>query len=168
MRNRRHSFLPSVVALCLALVVLLTGQPSAASSAGGPVVEHLRLRVPRQDRSAWLEAERRSWEPWLRQQKGYLGRDLYWDSEREEGVLLIRWADRSDWQSIATAEVERVQRIFEQVAREVLGQPGCSTATPPDDVVVNPFPLVFSGSLEPLTIPVPVDRQDQTTSTPSA
>ena len=63
---------------------------------------------------------------------------MLWDSEREEGTLLIRWASREQWKAIPEAEVEAVQERFEQLAREATGQ-GQG----------NPFPLVFEGELIP-------------------
>jgi len=102
------------------------------------VVEHLRIKVPADGRQAWLEAEQGSWEPWLAQQDGFVGRDLLWDAEREEGTLLIRWASREQWKAIPEQEVERVQARFEELAREATGlRQG------------NPFPLVFEGELVP-------------------
>ncbi|MFM2079991.1 MAG: hypothetical protein RLZZ219_673, partial [Cyanobacteriota bacterium] len=85
-----------------------------------------------------LEAERGSWEPWLQRQPGYLGRDLLWDAEREEGTLLIRWASREQWKAIPQAEVEAVQSRFEELARRNTGESAG-----------NPFPLVFEGELVP-------------------
>jgi uncharacterized protein (TIGR03792 family) len=126
--------------------MLITGHPDVAIAeqqlAGGSfevaVVEHLRVKVPAEARQAWLEAERGSWDPWLKQQPGYLGRDLLWDPEREEGTLLIRWASRDQWKAIPVEELEAVQERFEQLARETTGtQQG------------NPFPLVFEGELQP-------------------
>ena len=102
------------------------------------VVEHLRVKVPAAGRQAWLEAERGSWEPWLAQQPGYLGRELLWDGEREEGTLLIRWASRAQWKQIPEAEIEAVQERFEQLARQATGENQG-----------NPFPLLFEGELEP-------------------
>jgi len=102
------------------------------------VVEHLRVKVPSEARQAWLEAERGSWDPWLAQQPGYLGRELLWDSEREEGTLLIRWASREQWKQIPEAEIEAVQELFEQLARKATGQSQG-----------NPFPLLFEGELQP-------------------
>ncbi len=102
------------------------------------VVEHLRLQVPQGSREHWMVAERGSWKPWLKQQPGFLGRDLFWDPATEEGVLLIRWSSREAWKSISTAEVETVQERFETLAREQTGQPQG-----------NPFPLVFEGELLP-------------------
>lgn len=134
------------LALGLVLLMLLSGHPDVAIAEqqlpGGSfevaVVEHLRVKVPAEARQAWLEAERGSWEPWLAQQPGFLGRDLLWDSDREEGTLLIRWASRAQWKAIPIAEVEAVQERFEQLAREATGtRQG------------NPFPLVFEGELQP-------------------
>ena len=138
--------LARVAALVLCLAMLLAGHPDVAiatnAKPGGQlevvVVEHLRIKVPADGRAAWLQAEQGSWEPWLEQQDGYLGRDLLWDSEREEGTLLIRWASREQWKAIPEAEVEAVQERFEQLARESTGQ-GQG----------NPFPLVFEGELIP-------------------
>lgn len=111
--------------------------------ADGPVavevVEQLRLRVPKQGRQAWLKAERASWDPWLQRQQGFLGRELYWDAQREEGVLLIRWASRADWDAIPKADIERVQNHFVLLARQALGQG-----------IGNPFPLLHAGALEPM------------------
>lgn len=109
------------------------------------VVEHLRVQVRSDARAAWLHAESLTWEPWLRQQSGYLGRELRWDAEREEGVLLIRWASREQWKAIPEEEVERVQMRFEVQARRALGNPS-QTNEPSRD---NPFPLVHASELEP-------------------
>jgi uncharacterized protein (TIGR03792 family) len=138
--------LARVLAHALCLLMLLAGHPDVAiaeqQQPGGSfevaVVEHLRVKVPAEARQAWLEAERGSWDPWLAEQEGYLGRDLLWDAEREEGTLLIRWASREQWKAIPLAEVEAVQERFEQLARQATGtRQG------------NPFPLVFEGELQP-------------------
>ncbi|WP_370631054.1 TIGR03792 family protein [Synechococcus sp. MU1617] len=102
------------------------------------VVEHLRLQVPQESREHWMVAERGSWEPWLKQQPGFLGRELFWDPATEEGTLLIRWSSREEWKSISMEEVETVQERFETLAREQTGQRQG-----------NPFPLVFEGELLP-------------------
>jgi len=140
------SLLARVAALVLCLAMLLAGQPDVAIAAtdqpGGQlevvVVEHLRIKVPANGRQAWLEAEQGSWEPWLQKQDGFLGRELLWDSAREEGTLLIRWASREQWKAIPEADVEAVQTRFEELAREATGQRQG-----------NPFPLVFEGELIP-------------------
>ena len=106
------------------------------------VVEHLRVRVHSDARAAWLQAETHTWEPWLCRKLGFLGRELYWDAEREEGILLIRWASREQWKAIPSEEVEVVQRQFEAMAHQLL-------AAADSPAPANPFPLVHAGELEP-------------------
>tara|TARA_B100000073_G_scaffold136581_1_gene112095 strand:+ start:1096 stop:1542 length:447 start_codon:yes stop_codon:yes gene_type:complete len=145
MQHLRRQIL-NVGALCLAVLILLSGHSDVSFAAfadpdGGydvAVVEHLRIQVPSQGRQAWLEAERGSWEPWLARQEGFIGRDLLWDPETEEGTLLIRWSSREAWKAIPEKEVEKVQARFEQLARQSTGQKEG-----------NPFPLVFEGELLP-------------------
>ena len=144
--HRLQTVLLRVIGPCLALVLLLGGLSETEVRAGADrpvgeavaVVEHLRLQVPQESREHWMVAERGSWEPWLNQQPGFLGRDLYWDPATEEGTLLIRWSSREAWKSISMAEVETVQERFETLAREQTGQ-----------LQGNPFPLVFEGELLP-------------------
>ena len=135
------------VATLICDVLVLMGQSADvrfaafADPEGGydvAVIEHLRLSVPEQGREAWLEAERGSWEPWLAQQIGFLGRDLLWDPETEEGTLLIRWSSRQAWKAIPSEQVAEVQDRFEQLAREAMALP---------QEMDNPFPLVFEGEL---------------------
>lgn len=100
------------------------------------VVEHLRLQVPADAQQAWLEAELQTWDPWLRQQKGFLGREVLWDKDRQEGVLLIHWANRQDWKAIPMHAVAAIQQEFEAVAKHILALPPHSE---------NPFPLLYTG-----------------------
>ena len=144
--HRLRPLLLRVIGPCLALVLLLGGLSETEVRAGADsqvgeavaVVEHLRLQVPQGSREHWMIAERGSWEPWLKQKPGFLGRDLFWDPATGEGVLLIRWSSREAWKSISTAEVETVQERFETLAQEQTGQRQG-----------NPFPLVFEGELLP-------------------
>ena len=145
-QQRWRRDLLTVVASFLAVLILLSGHPDVSLAAfsdpdGGydvAVVEHLRIQVPIQGRKAWLDAERGSWEPWLARQEGFIGRDLLWDPETEEGTLLIRWSSREAWKAIPELEVEAVQERFEQLARQSTGQKEG-----------NPFPLIFEGELLP-------------------
>ena len=102
------------------------------------VIEHLRLHVSDQERQAWLEAEKGSWEKWLKEKKGFLGRKLFWDPEREEATLMISWATRNEWKSIPQEEIDAVQKHFEELARQGTGRDRG-----------NPFPLLYEGELLP-------------------
>ncbi|MCP9833691.1 MULTISPECIES: TIGR03792 family protein [unclassified Cyanobium] len=146
------SHLASLLGSFCLVVLLLAGLPgnagalspqragSGGSEAPAAVVEQLRLKVPAGTQRAWLQAEQESWGPWLRRQDGFLGRDLLWDAEREEGLLLIRWRSRRQWLAIPKSDIDVVQGQFEAAARRVLAQ-----ATP---TAANPFPLIYAGELE--------------------
>ena len=123
-----------VVALVVAMLLVLAGP----AMADGGVIEQLRLRVPEPHRELWLQAEASSWQSWLEQQQGFLGRDLFWDPEREEGLLLIRWNSREQWKAIPQAEVLRVQARFEAEVNQALNRPA---EAPPL------FPLLAEGEL---------------------
>jgi uncharacterized protein (TIGR03792 family) len=106
---------------------------AAAAPAAGPVVELLRLRVPERQRPAWQKAEQLVWEPWLRQQPGFLSREILWDPDHAEALVLIHWASLADWRSIPEAAIERQQRRYERLAG--VGRGG--------------FPVLESRTLEP-------------------
>jgi uncharacterized protein (TIGR03792 family) len=132
--------------LALVLVGLASTAQAAAAPSPGPVVEHLWVKVPAAARGAWRQAEEETWGPWLRRQDGFLGRELLWDAEREEGLLLIRWRSRGQWLSIPASEIEAVQRRFEAAARRALAAD--PEAGGPASGAANPFPLVHAGELE--------------------
>ena len=129
-----------VVALVVAMLLVLAGP----AMADGGVIEQLRLRVPEPHRELWLMAEASSWQPWLEQQQGFLGRDLFWDPEREEGLLLIRGNSREQWKAIPQAEVLRVQARFEAKVNQALNRPADA---PPL------FPLLAEGELLAQALP---------------
>jgi len=102
------------------------------------VIEFIRLRVASRYKNAWLNAERESWGPWLKEKKGFLSRQLFWDPEREEALLLISWASRKDWKSIPQADIESVQKLFEEISIDSL-----------EKETTNPFPITAQGELIP-------------------
>lgn len=132
--------------LAFGMLMLLFGNSQQVYPASYPsdvvsdekVFEFLRIHVPEDYREAWLKAEKSSWEPWLMNKSGFLGRQLYWDPESEEGVLLIGWATREQWKAIPQDEVDAIQERFERLARKVTGKR-----------YGNPFPLQYEGELMP-------------------
>jgi len=123
-----------VVALALALGSL--GEPAEAAA----ITEYLRLEVPAGMEQDWLAAEQATWEPWLRAQPGFRGRELFWDPNHQEGLLLIHWASRDQWQAIPEARIAQVQQQFETEVRRALHQTSLQT----------PFPLLQSGEFQPM------------------
>ena len=125
------------------LLAMLLGVAAPAMAEHG-VIEQLRLAVPASHRELWLQAEASSWQPWLEQQSGFEGRQLFWDPQREEGLLLIRWSSREQWKAIPAAEVERVQEVFEAQVNQALKR----------DPAAEPlFPLLAEGELQVQELP---------------
>ena len=103
---------------------------------GEMVTEELRLKVPADAKSVWLNAEKEIWEPWLSSQDGFLGRQLFWDKEKEEALILVTWKSKKLWKSIPMSEVSAVQKKFEDNVKDAL------------NVGENPFELIYEGELD--------------------
>ena len=100
------------------------------------VTEELRLTVPKEFRAAWLQAEKNVWEPWLSSKDGFLGRQLFWDKEKEEALILVNWESKKLWKSIPMSEVILVQEKFERNVKNAL------------NIGDNPFKLIYEGELD--------------------
>jgi len=103
---------------------------------GEMVIEELRLRVPAQYKEVWLQTEKKIWEPWLSSQAGFLGRQLFWDKEKEEALILVNWESKKLWKSIPISEVNIVQEKFEDNVKTAL------------KIGENPFELLYEGELD--------------------
>ena len=103
---------------------------------GGIVIEELRLTVPSEFKEVWLNAEKKIWEPWLSNQDGFLGRQIFWDKEKEVALILVNWKNKKLWKSISMKEVNEVQEKFEENVKSSL------------KLSENPFKLIYEGELE--------------------
>ena len=102
---------------------------------GKLVTEELRLKIPAEFKKIWLDAEKNIWEPWLANQEGYLGRQIFWDKEKEEALILVTWENKKLWKSISIKEVNEIQEKFEENVKTAL------------NVSKNPFELIYEGEL---------------------
>ena len=102
----------------------------------GTVIEELRLKVPWKFKEVWLKAESQVWEPWLSIQDGFMGRQIFWDKEKEEALILVNWKNKKLWKSIPMAEVNVVQQKFENNVKAAL------------NIRENPFQLIHEGELD--------------------
>ena len=100
------------------------------------VTEELRLKVPSQYKEVWLKTEKQIWDPWLSSQVGFLGRQLFWNKEKEEALILVNWKSKKLWKSIPMSEVNMVQEKFENDVKIAL------------NVNENPFELIYEGELD--------------------
>ena len=102
------------------------------------IIEYLKISVPSSRKEVWINTEKETWEPWLKQKDGFVWRQMYWNQQSEEAILLIGWETRKQWKSISQNEIDNVQILFEKIARNRLGL---------DEE--NPFPLIDEGELIP-------------------
>ena len=100
-----------------------------------PIIEELRLRVPSKYKDNWINAEKEVWEPWLENKKGFLGREIFYNKEKEEALVLVKWENKKLWKSISVKEVNKIQSIFEEIVKNDL------------KIDKNPFVLIYEGEL---------------------
>ena len=130
-----------LVFICLLVLIFQSDIPNLKAHTmddyqGEMIVEELRLKVPADVKAAWLNAEKEIWEPWLSSQDGFLGRQLFWDKEKEEALILVNWKSKKLWKSIPMSEVNLVQQKFEDNVKAAL------------NVGDNPFELIYEGELD--------------------
>ncbi len=149
MKNISTLKLPSffhIFSLFVAAVILFLSHSQSINSLStnqlfdekAQIIEYLKIRVPASFRDAWINTEKETWEPWLKQKEGFVGRQMYLNEQTEEAILLIGWESRQKWKSISQNEIDDLQRLYENVARTRVGiEEG------------NPFPLIEEGELIP-------------------
>jgi len=130
-----------LVLVCLVVLIFQSDIPNLKALSmdnykAEMVTEELRLKVPADAKAAWLNAEKEIWEPWLSSQDGFLGRQLFWDHEKEEALILVNWKSKKLWKSIPMSEVNIVQARFEENVKNAL------------NVSNNPFELIYEGELD--------------------
>ena len=99
------------------------------------IVEELRLSVPLKYKETWLKAEEEVWEPWLSKQDGFLGRQIFYNQNKGEALLLVKWKNRKLWKNISDEEVNKMQKIYEKTVTSSLG------------LETNPFVFIYEGEL---------------------
>ncbi len=99
------------------------------------VTEELRLKVPAKYKDTWFKAEKNIWEPWLLNQEGFMGRQIFWNPEAEEALILVNWKEKKLWKNISINEVSELQEKFEENVKKSL------------DLKSYPFELVYEGEL---------------------
>ena len=129
------------ILVCLAVLTFQSNMPNLKALPmdnyqGEMVIEELRLKVPAQYKEVWLQTEKKIWEPWLSSQAGFLGRQLFWNKEKEEALILVNWESKKLWKSIPILEVNIVQEKFEDNVKTAL------------NISKNPFKLIYEGELD--------------------
>ncbi len=131
----------SLVLFCLVVLIFQSDTPNLKAFTmdnyqDHMVIEELRIQVPADAKVAWLNAEKEIWEPWLSSQEGFLGRQIFWNKEKEEALILVNWKSKELWKSIPMSEVNLVQQKFEDNVKTAL------------NLGENPFVLIYEGELD--------------------
>jgi uncharacterized protein (TIGR03792 family) len=140
--NRVWKQLLSVL-FAILLAALAAAAPAAALralDAGSGVVEVLQMPVKAEQQACWLQAETEVWEPWLEHQQGYRGRELLWDPQRLQAVVLVGWANQASWDAIPAAAIAATEQRFNQQLRSCLNSDA-----------LTPLPLQWAGSMQSLS-----------------
>ena len=137
--NFFHRF--CLVLICLVFLIFQSDIPNLKAlpmdnNQNDIIIEELRLKVPAYAKAVWLNAEKEIWNPWLSSQEGFLGRQLFWDKEKEEALILVTWESKKLWKSIPMSMVDVVQERFEDNVKTAL------------KVEENPFQLIYEGELD--------------------
>ncbi len=111
------------------------GDTSMNASKEIPITEELRLNVPYEYKKAWLKAEKEIWEPWLSKQEGFISRQIFYNKEKGEALLLVNWENKKLWKNISSEEVNVIQNLFEKNVKKTL------------NISENPFQLIYEGEL---------------------
>ena len=82
-----------------------------------------------------MNYEKKFWEPWLSRQDGFLGRERFWDKEKEAVLILVNWKNKKLWKTIPMNEVNKIQEKFEENVKNSL------------NLSENPFKLIYEGEL---------------------
>ncbi len=133
--------LKSLFSFCLVFIFLVfysnlkTLSALTMSDNQREIVEELRLIIPSKFKEEWLDAEKMIWEPWLSKKEGYLGRQIFWDKETEQALILVNWENKKLWKNISMLEVNEVQEKFDEKVKRSL------------KLDENPFKLIYVGEL---------------------
>ena len=134
-----YNFFKIIFAILLFLIVFQSNFKEAyainTNNIQQMIVEELRLKVPTKYKDTWIKAERDIWDPWLSKQEGFLGREIFYNKDKEEALLLVSWKNKKLWKNISSEEVNYVQNIFEDNVKKSLGAES------------NPFELIYEGEL---------------------
>jgi uncharacterized protein (TIGR03792 family) len=84
------------------------------------VIEWLRFRVKTELRELFIERDREIWVTGLSKKKGYLGKEVWIDSESSTGrasedsdvIFVIRWESMEDWKAVPQAEIDNLNKLM--------------------------------------------------------
>ncbi len=74
------------------------------------VIEWLEFDIPPEQRTAFIERDREVWTEGLKQFQGFLGKEVWIDSDTGRVILVIRWQSQQAWDAVPKAEIDRLDQ----------------------------------------------------------
>lgn len=79
------------------------------------VIELLKVKVPPEQREKFIQKDAEIWTKALAQYPGFLGKEVWINpDDATEIVFVIRWATREQWKVIPQADLEAIEKKFNQ------------------------------------------------------
>ncbi|MDF0554348.1 TIGR03792 family protein [Kamptonema sp. UHCC 0994] len=72
------------------------------------IIEWLKFRVPAEKCEAFIQRDEEVWTAGLRSFPGFLGKETWVDSERNEVIFMIRWETREQLKSIPQNKLDEI------------------------------------------------------------
>ncbi len=115
----------SLLILFILLIMIILLFFIIASKDDYKVIEVINLDVPENLQDQWVEAENRTWAKWLIKQKGYLGRNIFYNYNEggNKGIIILKWKDDKSLVSANNdSEKDKYQKEFEDLAKKLTNQ----------------------------------------------
>lgn len=79
------------------------------------VIELLKFKVAPQLRERFIQKDAEIWTHALASRSGFLGKEVWIDpNDSTEVIMVIRWATREQWKSIASEQLKKIEARFAQ------------------------------------------------------
>ncbi|HLO49463.1 MAG TPA: TIGR03792 family protein [Kamptonema sp.] len=76
------------------------------------IIEWLKFIVPAEKCEAFIQRDEEVWTAGLRSFPGFLGKETWVDSERNEVIFVICWETREQWKSISQNKIDEIDRLM--------------------------------------------------------
>lgn len=79
------------------------------------VIELLKVKVAPEHREQFIQKDAEIWTQAIALYPGFLGKEVWLDpNEPTQVILVIRWATREQWKSIALEQLQAIEQRFTQ------------------------------------------------------
>jgi len=84
------------------------------------IIEWLRFQVAPELREAFIQKDEEIWTAGMRKFAGYLGKEVWIDSESNDVIVMIRWESMEKWKSIPKADIDNLDKKMGNLALPIV------------------------------------------------